>query len=162
MNMALRSFTLATVVALLLGGCSGLWGDDEVARYAQRTDRITMSAGDAKEVNAVTHMLTPWPPGVGDRRIVTDGTRMQRAIDRYHRGARPPDPMPDIGLEGTTFGTALPTEPPASLGAGRAPAAAAPADLGGLGGGAPAPGAPAYMGGGAPALGGPLVPIQGQ
>jgi hypothetical protein len=176
--MALRPFTLATVLALLLGGCSGLWGDDEVARYAQRTDRITMSAGDAKEVNAVTHMLTPWPPGVGDRWIVTDGTRMQRAIERYHRGARPPDPMPDIGLEGTTFGTALPSEAPVlqgAGGAGRAPAVAAPGDLGGgapppgapayLGGGAPPPGAPAYLGGGAPAPGapaGPLMPIQGQ
>jgi hypothetical protein len=161
--MALRSFTLALIMATLsVGGCSGLWGDDELARYAQRTDRITLSAGDAKEVNAVTHMLTPWPPGVGDRRIIADGTRMQRAVERYHRGARSPDPVPDIGLEGTPIGTALPTEPPASQGAGRAPAAAAPADLGGLGGGAPGPGAPAYMGGGAPALGGPLVPIQGQ
>ena len=31
----------------MVGGCSGLWGDDELLRYVQRTDRITMSAGDA-------------------------------------------------------------------------------------------------------------------
>ena len=68
----MRLLTLASILAgLLVGGCSGLWGDDEIERYAQRTDRITMSAGDAKEVNAVTHMNHPWPPGVGDRRIVS-------------------------------------------------------------------------------------------
>jgi hypothetical protein len=122
----MRSFTLASILtALALGGCSGLWGDDEFERYAQRTDRITLSAGDAKEVNAATHMLTPWPPGVGDRRIVADGARMQRAIERYHREARPPDPLPEIGIGGTPIGTALPTEPPVT-GPGAAPGGAAP------------------------------------
>ena len=63
----------------MVAGCTGLWGDDELDRYAQRTDRITLSAGDAKETNAVTHMNSPWPPGVQDRRIYADGARMQRA-----------------------------------------------------------------------------------
>lgn len=158
--MALRTFTLLSAAVLLVGGCSGLWGDDELARYAQRTDRITMSAGDAKEVNAAAHMLTPWPPGVWDRAILADGDRMQRAIDRYHRGARPPDQLPDIGLEGTTIGTAQPTVAPVVPGAGRAPAAAPTAEPAG-GGGAFSPGAPAgLLPPGAPA--GPLVPIQGQ
>jgi hypothetical protein len=126
----MRFFTLVSVLAaLVVGGCSGLWGDDEYERYFQRTDRITLSAGDAKEVNAAAHMLTPWPPGVGDRRIVADGARMQRAIERYHREARPPDPLPDIGIGGTPIGTALPTEPPVT-GAGAAPGgAAAPAGV---------------------------------
>src|SRR5207244_1359274 len=92
---------------------SGLWGDDEFERYTQRTDAITMSAGDAKSVNAVTHMYDPWPPGVGDRQILADGVRMQRALERYRRGARPPDPLPAIGLEGQPIGAALATEPPA-------------------------------------------------
>jgi hypothetical protein len=122
----MRPFTFASILAaLLVGACSGLWGDDELERYLQRTDRITLSAGDAKEVNAAAHMLTPWPPGVGDRRIAADGARMQRAIERYHRGARPPDPLPDIGIGGTSIGTALPTEPPLT-GAGAAPGGAAP------------------------------------
>jgi hypothetical protein len=122
----MRLFTLASILAaLVVGGCSGLWGDDELERYAQRTDRITLSAGDAKEVNAATHMLTPWPPGVGDRRILADGARMQRAIERYHRGARPPDPLPEIGIGGTPLGTALATEAPVS-GGGAAPGGAAP------------------------------------
>jgi hypothetical protein len=123
--MAVKLFTLAAIPAVLLvGGCSGLWGDDELARYARRTDRITMSAGDAKEVNAVTQTLNPWPPGVEDRRIVTDGMRMQRAVERYGRSARPPDPLPDTGIGGTPIGTALSTEPPGSQGGAGAPAAA--------------------------------------
>jgi hypothetical protein len=122
----MRFLTLASVLAALLaGGCSGLWGNDEFDRYAQRTDRITLSAGDAKEVNAAAHMLTPWPPGVGDRRIAADGARMQRAIERYHREGRPPDPLPDIGIGGTPIGTALPTEAPIS-GSGAAPGGVAP------------------------------------
>jgi hypothetical protein len=122
----MRFLALASVLAaLVLGGCSGLWGNDELDRYAQRTDRITLSAGDSKEVNAAAHMLTPWPPGVGDRRIVADGARMQRAVERYHRGARPPDSLPDIGIGGTPIGTALPTEAPVT-GAGAAPGGAAP------------------------------------
>lgn len=122
--MAGRVFTIASILAaLLVGGCSGLWGDDELLRYVQRTDRITMSAGDAKEVNALTHMLHPWPPGVRDRRIVADGARMQRAVERYHRGARPPDPLPEIGIGGTPIGATLPTEPP-ERGAGAAPGGA--------------------------------------
>jgi hypothetical protein len=116
----MRLLTLASILAALVaGGCSGLWGDDEFDRYAQRTDRITLSAGNAKEVNAATHMLTPWPPGVGDRRILADGARMQRAFERYRRGARPSDPLPSIDLEGTPIGTSLPTEAPVS-GAGTA------------------------------------------
>ena len=72
--------------ALSLGACNGLYGDDELARYVQRSDKITLSAGDAKNVNAATHTIDPWPRGVGDPRIAANGERMQRAIDRYRRG----------------------------------------------------------------------------
>jgi hypothetical protein len=74
-----------TAGALTLGGCEGLYGDDELARYMQRSDQIVLSAGDAKEVNAVTHRIHPWPRGVGDPRIAANGARMLRAIDRYQR-----------------------------------------------------------------------------
>ena len=87
--MIRKSETFAAIVRLVMFGgcwwwwdCSGLWGDDEFHRYVQRTDRITMSGGDAKEVNAVTHMLTPWPRGVSDRRIESDSTHMQHALER--------------------------------------------------------------------------------
>jgi len=92
----------------LLGGCGGLgglWGHDEMERYAQRLDTITTSAGESKEVNRATHTIHPWPSGVGDRRIVADGERMQRAVERYRRSARPPDPLPKIGVGGDPIGT---------------------------------------------------------
>jgi hypothetical protein len=131
--MGARHLTIpALLAALLLSGCSGLWGNDEMDRYAQRSDRITLSAGNAKETAAVTHTLHPWPPGVQDRRIAADGARMQRAYERYKREARPPDPLPEIGIGGTPVGTVLPTEAP-TTGAGAAPGGAAPA-AGGSGG----------------------------
>ena len=77
---------LAAAIALSLGGCYGLYGNDEGQRYTQRWDSITLSAGDAKEVNARTHMIHPWPYGVGDRRIPAEGTRMVGAVDRYNKG----------------------------------------------------------------------------
>jgi hypothetical protein len=90
--------------------CSGLWGNDEFQHYVQRTDRMTMTGGDAKEVNAMAHIPTPWPRGVGDRRIVSDSAHMQRALERYRRGARPPDPMPDVTLPDVSMGVAIPPE----------------------------------------------------
>ena len=81
---------MLALCAVLLGACGGLYGDDELARYAQRSDKITLSAGDAKNVNAVTHTIDPWPPGVHDPRIPANGERMVHGIERYRRG--PPQP----------------------------------------------------------------------
>jgi hypothetical protein len=85
----------------------------------ERSDRITMSAGDAKEVNAVTHMYTPWPRGVSDRRIDTESVHMQRALNRYRRGAETPDPMPNVPQDyGLKFGPGLPPEQQQGAGGG--------------------------------------------
>jgi hypothetical protein len=88
---------VALLSPLLLGGCGGLYGHDEVDRYFQRSDTITMSAGDAKQVNAVTHTINPWPRGVGDRRIAYDARRVGSAVTRYGNTQRPVDQLPDIG-----------------------------------------------------------------
>jgi hypothetical protein len=77
---------ILTASVLPLGGCDGLYGDDELAGYVQRSDKVVLSAGNAKEVNAATHTIHPWPRGVGDPRIAATGERMERAIDRYKRG----------------------------------------------------------------------------
>jgi hypothetical protein len=87
---------LALFAPLLLGGCYGLYGHDEVDRYFQRSDTITMSAGDAKEVNAVTHTIHPWPRYVGDRRIAYDARRVGAAVTRYGDTKQPVDQLPDI------------------------------------------------------------------
>ena len=74
------------VAALGLGGCK-TYGNDEGARYLQRKDTVTLSAGDANRANAVAQTLHPWPPGVGDRRIPMQGTRAARAMDCYKQGS---------------------------------------------------------------------------
>src|SRR3569832_2225478 len=88
---------LALFAPLLLGGCYGLAGNDEMDRYVQRSDTLTMSAGDAKQVNAVTHTINPWPSYVGDRRIATDARRTGAAVTRYSTTTRPVDQALDVG-----------------------------------------------------------------
>ena len=89
-----------------LGSCNGLAGNDEMDRYFQRSDSITLSAGDAKQANAVTHTINPWPSYVGDRRIVVGAAKTGGAIARYRSGTQPRDPLPLIGIEGTPIGIA--------------------------------------------------------
>ncbi len=131
-----------TIVAILrvvmFGGCwwwaqcDGLWGNDEFQRYVYRSDRMTMTSGDAPAVNAMAHIATPWPRGVNDRRIVTDSTHMQRALDRYHRGAEPPDPMPNVPKDyGSQFGSMVaPKQQGQSSATGVGGGAASPASAG--------------------------------
>jgi len=57
--------------------------DNLAAPYLQRTDSIAAGAGNAKAVNSVTHVIDPWPPYAGNRRIPGDGERMTGAIERY-------------------------------------------------------------------------------
>jgi hypothetical protein len=87
---------LAIFATLSLGGCYGLYGHDEVDRYFQRSDTITMSAGDAKQVNAVTHTINPWPRNVADRRLAYDARRVGAAVTRYGNTTQPVDQLPDI------------------------------------------------------------------
>ena len=89
-----------------LGSCNGLAGNDEMDRYFQRSDSVTLSAGDAKQANAVTHTINPWPSYVGDRRIVAQAAKTGGAIARYRNGTQPRDPLPLIGIEGTPMGIA--------------------------------------------------------
>src|SRR5258708_28492843 len=100
---------LALLAPLLLGGCYGVAGHDEMDRYFQRSDTITLSAGDAKQVNAVTHTINPWPRYVGDRRIVTDARRPVGAVTRYGATLRPVDQLPDIGDSTKALGQQPPT-----------------------------------------------------
>ncbi|MBR1251477.1 hypothetical protein JQ609_31740 [Bradyrhizobium sp. AUGA SZCCT0169] len=92
-----------------LGSCNGLAGHDEMDRYFQRSETITLSAGDAKQANAVTHTIHPWPRNVGDRRIITDARRSGSAVTRYSNTQRPVDQLPDLGDPTKAMG-----QPPAS------------------------------------------------
>ncbi len=57
--------------------------EDFFGSYFHRTDTIAVSAGDAKNVNAVSEMVDPWPPGVRNRRVPANGARMTGAVQRY-------------------------------------------------------------------------------
>ena len=68
----------ATFAATL--ACSGAWAwdQDPAAQYFERKDTIVSGAGDARNVNAATHIIDPWPRYVGNRRIPANGERMTR------------------------------------------------------------------------------------
>ena len=74
--------------------CSGAWAwdQDPAAQYFERKDTIVSGAGDARDVNAATHIIDPWPPYVGNRRIPATGSGcrgLSNAIARTGRGPRP-------------------------------------------------------------------------
>jgi hypothetical protein len=76
---------LVLPLAFALGGCWANIHEDEgsISKYFQRKDGVTLSAGNAKEANAVTHIGDPWPRYVGNRKIPADGQRMAGAGERY-------------------------------------------------------------------------------
>jgi len=84
--------------ALLVGGSLAssaalAWDQEPFASYFQRSDKITLWEGDAKAVNAATHVIDPWPRYVGNRRIPVNGDRLSRAVERYRQGSyRQPAP----------------------------------------------------------------------
>jgi hypothetical protein len=89
--------------ALAVGGCwNGIY-ENPAAQYVNRSDKITLSAGNAKDVNAATHVIDPWPRNVNDRRIPADGQRMVGAVQRYQRpqAARSPGQGQGQGAQGT-------------------------------------------------------------
>ena len=53
--------------------------------YVQRADKVTLSAGNAKEVNTRIHEVDPWPRYVANTRIAANGERMARAVERYRK-----------------------------------------------------------------------------
>jgi hypothetical protein len=124
--------TCTVLLALVtLGSCNGLAGNDEMDRYFQRSDTITLSAGDAKQANAVTHTINPWPPGVGDRRIVSDARRVSSAVTRYSTNQRPLDTLPNIGEGGVAMGQAPPTNQNINISGSGAGAAGVSVPVGG-------------------------------
>jgi len=82
---------------------------DAAQEYFQRADVVTLSAGNAKEVNTRIQEIDPWPPYVGNTAIPGNGARMAGAVERYQDtgklGSAPP-PLPLIGSSsGTPTGT---------------------------------------------------------
>jgi hypothetical protein len=106
-------------VAVAAGGC---WPyGNEGAQYFHRTDTITLSAGNAKDVNAATHVIDPWPRHVGDRRIRANGERMVGAVQRYQQNKQGVRGTPGAGAGAAPGASDLAP----STGAGAPPAGAA-------------------------------------
>lgn len=110
---------MAPTAAALLLICAGNMAragdlDDFAAPYLQRKDSITAGAGNSKAVNSVTHMIDPWPPYAGNRRIPGNGERMVGAVERY-RDVRKLDEAPAAlgpaagGQAGSAAGTSTAT-----------------------------------------------------
>src|SRR5436190_4711221 len=97
--------------ALLVGGSLAssaalAWDQDPFQMYFQRSDKITLWEGDAKSVNAATHVIDPWPRYVGNRRIPVNGDRLSRAVERYRQGSyrQPAPPISPYVYGGGGFG----------------------------------------------------------
>jgi hypothetical protein len=91
MRKTLQSTTMAGLIAIApFVSCLGARAGDLVYEfgepYLQRIEGVTAGAGNAKDVNALTHIIDPWPPYVANRRIPANGERMTGAVDRYRRG----------------------------------------------------------------------------
>ncbi len=65
---------------------------DGLTRYAERIDTLSVTSGDAQDVNAAIQTIDPWPPYARDRRIPANGQRMVGAIERFQNPKLPPLP----------------------------------------------------------------------
>jgi hypothetical protein len=116
--LALRISTIVMICfAILLGGCSDI--------YYDRSDTVSVGAGDALAANRVTQIADPWPRYSSDNNIAFNGERMQAAAERYRRHeVILPRPYSTSNLSQQNSGTlteSLPTAPPATTGAPAAP-----------------------------------------
>jgi hypothetical protein len=95
MTMKIRWIIGAATIAANLG-CSGAWAwdQDPAAQYFERKDTIVSGAGDARNVNAATHIIDPWPRYVGNRQIPGNGQRMTGAVERYRTNTPWQTPCP--------------------------------------------------------------------
>jgi hypothetical protein len=103
----------ALILTAALGGCwNGIY-ENPAGQYVARSDTVTLGAGNAKDVNAATHVIDPWPRNVKDRRISGNGERMVGAVQRYQRpqtgrapgqGQGRPVGSPGDGVGGTAPG----------------------------------------------------------
>jgi hypothetical protein len=74
---------VSAVLVVGLTSSALAWDQESWAEYFERSDTITLGAGDAPEMNARIHTIDPWPAYVGNRRIPGDGERMSGAVQRY-------------------------------------------------------------------------------
>jgi hypothetical protein len=70
-----RALAAAILCGSLLAACSDM--------YYDRRDTVSFQAGDAVAANKVVHAVDVWPEAAGYRDIVSNGQKMQGAVERY-------------------------------------------------------------------------------
>ncbi len=73
--------------------------DDLFAGYFQRTEGVTLGAGDAKQANAAAQIIDPWPRNVRNRYIPANGQRMVGGIQRYQDTKKLRETPPSLAPE---------------------------------------------------------------
>ena len=120
MSKLTRNLTLLMLFSA--GGCTQTTryaAVDPAQEYLQRADTVTLSAGNAQQVNTRIHEIDPWPRYVGDTRIPGNGERMAGAVERYRdisKQSRGPRPLPVFGADSGSASTS-------ANGSGTAPSA---------------------------------------
>ena len=75
------------------------FGPRSIANTSNGATPLRSARGDAKDVNAATQVIDPWPPYVGNRYFPSNGQRMSDAVERYRdvsklsQAPRPIDPV---------------------------------------------------------------------
>jgi hypothetical protein len=100
---------LAALVGSFASSGASAWDQDPFAMYFQRSDTITLGAGNARDVNAATHVIDPWPRYVGNRNIPGNGERLGCAVERYRQGSYKSPANPIIPYYGQTIGVGATT-----------------------------------------------------
>jgi|SRR6185437_3487242 hypothetical protein len=90
---------LVLCIAATTGGCITEI-PNPATQYVQRTDTVTLAAGDAQDVNAAAQTIDPWPPYAANRHIPGNGQRMVGAVERYEGSGRGPAPTASNAANG--------------------------------------------------------------
>lgn len=89
------AFTIVLIGLAVLPCLASAQGvDDPFSDYLQRSQGISIGAGNANDTNEAIQTITPWPPYVSDRRIPIDG---RHGVDAVERMYRVPDPFVQQG-----------------------------------------------------------------
>jgi hypothetical protein len=75
---------------------------DYVQQYAQRSQKVTLSAGNTQETNLAIHTIDPWPRYVANKRIPANGQRMAGAVERYRDVSKQGEGPKPLGSEATS------------------------------------------------------------
>ena len=77
---------MGTGLSISLSGCRD---------YLDRTDAISLDAGNAVAENKAAHIIDPWPPGAFKKHQTTSGERLLKAHEQYETNKKRISEEPD-------------------------------------------------------------------